>query len=58
MADNSLLSFIKEESESEEELLVEIHLAQRSASASEKLFHFRYVCYVVRNSVKFLSFFS
>jgi hypothetical protein len=44
MAD-SLLSFIKEESESEEELLMEVHLPQHSASASEELFHFRYVYY-------------
>ncbi len=51
MAD-SLLSF-KEESESEEELLMEVHLPQHSASASEELFHFRYVYYYVRNSVIF-----
>ncbi len=56
MAD-SLLSFIKEESESEEELLMEVHFPQHSASASEELFHFRYVYYNVyynvRNSVIF-----
>jgi hypothetical protein len=56
MAD-SLISFIKEESESEEELLMEVHLPQQSASASEELFHFRYVYYNVRNSVKFVQFF-
>jgi hypothetical protein len=55
MADN-LLSFIKEESESEEELLMEVHLPQHSASASEELFHFRYVYYNVRNSVIFFKF--
>jgi hypothetical protein len=56
MAD-SVLSFIKEESESEEELLMEVHLPQHSASASEELFHFRYIYYNVGNSVIFFKVF-